>query len=119
MGKGKLIDNFYMSRFIDSLEKDFDQWEMKPCGASTGETWSEWYGPVYENQTGEKIQFAETLVITGAYINGVTGWSVPFWTYHNPFSYQGRRLKKAFKNMKKHIRQKRRSEMNDELLKAL
>ena len=119
MEKDKILDNFYLSRFIDSLEKDFDQWESKGCGASTGETWTEWYGPTYENQMSVKIQFAETLVITGAYINGRTGWSVPFWTYYNPFSYQGKRLRKALKKMKSHVREKKRRERNEELLSAL
>ena len=111
----KLIRNFYKSRFVDSLEKDFDKWEMRRCCASTGDSWIEWHGPEYKNKRGERIQFAITLNYTGAYVNGTIQYTIGAWEWF----FKSRRLRKAFKNMKSHVRAKMKTQFNERLMKAL
>ena len=53
----KTINNFYFSRFIDSLENDTEKWEANHHGTYGG-TWTEYIGPEYTNQEGERIRFA-------------------------------------------------------------
>lgn len=110
----KTIRGFYKSRFIDSLENDYDQWEVKYCGASSGDSWIEYHGPEYTNKEGERIQFFSGLSYTGAYINGCVGYAIPFWEW----IFQTR-LKRAYRKMKKHAHKKRAMEINKELMKAL
>ena len=114
----KQIDNYYVSRMIDSLEKDYDKWEMKYCeGFDWG--WTEYHGPEYKNEAGNSIKFAFTLNSDGAYVDGRMGWSIPFMVRFNPFSYQGRRLKKAAKRMKSHLRGKEKKEHLEKLMNSL
>jgi hypothetical protein len=113
------INELYMDRFIISLEEDIDLWKRKDVGASTGETWSEWDGPSYTNEVGETITFGQNLLYTGCWINGRIGWTVGFWRFINPFSKKSRRLRKALRNMKYHVNQKRKREHLKTLKKSL
>ncbi len=114
----KTINNFYFSRFIDSLENDTEKWEANHHGTYSG-TWIEYIGPEYTNQEGERIRFAETLNYLGAYVNGRILWVVPFWTRFNIFSYQTRRFWSAFRKMKKTCLTKNEKKLNNDLIKAL
>jgi len=111
----KLIRNFYKSRFVDSLEQDIDKWEIKYCGASTGDSWVEWHGPEYTNERGERIQFFSGLNYTGAYVNGRVQYAIGRWEW----LFKSKRLKKAFRKMKTHVRAKEKKEYNEKLMKAL
>lgn len=114
----KTINNFYFSRFIDSLENDLEKWESRHCG-SYGGTWTEYHGPQYQNKEGKSLMFAETMNYLGAYVNGKILWVVPFWMRFNIFSYQTRRFWSAFRKMKRSCRQKDLKNLNEDLLKAL
>ncbi len=113
----KLVRSFYKSRFIDSLEKDYDKWDSKYCGASNGDSWVEWHGPEYTNDDGERIQFFFGLNYTGAYINGRVGYTIN--TLEWLFETNSRRLRKATRRMKNHVRAKDRKKVNDKMIKAL
>ena len=112
----KTIDNFYFSRFIDSLELDVDKWVMIGMGGCDGSSWNEFHGPEYKNEQNERIQFAFTLNDTGAYVNGYMSWNIPFL---NPFSSTCRRFIKSSRKMKKITFKKAEAEYNQKLLKAL
>jgi hypothetical protein len=114
----KEIDNYYVSRMIDSLEKDYDKWKITHC-EGPGMAWTEYHGPEYENQEKNRISFAYTLNYTGAYINGRIGWTVPIMIISNPFSYQGRRLKKAYRKMKAHLERREEKERLNHLMNSL
>jgi len=114
----KEINNYYISRMIDSLEKDFTKWEMKYFeGSDWG--WTEYHGPEYKNEAGNRIKFAFTLNLDGAYVNGRMRWGIPLMLRFNPFSYQGRRLKKATKRMISHVREKEKKEHLEKLMNSL
>lgn len=113
------VNEFYFSRLIDSLERDYDQWEMKHCGGGPGWTWTEWHGPEYKNEAGERLQFAFTLNYNGAYINGRIGWTVSPLQYYNIFSYRTRRFRKAMKRMKKHLKYVELKQRTEKLIKSL
>lgn len=110
----KTIRNFYKSRFIDSLEQNIDKWEAKYCGGGPGWSWTEWHGPEYTNDEGERIQFFSGLNYTGAYINGRVGYAIGRWEW-----IMSRRLRKAFRNMKSHVKAKERKKVDDKMMKAL
>jgi hypothetical protein len=114
-----LINNFYFSRFIDSLEQDYEQWTMMYCGGGDGWTWTEYHGPTYTNDNGEKLQFAFTLNSTGAYVNGTMSWSLGFADRFNIFSERTRRFKKATVKMKSYLNKKQNTEYNKKLMDAL
>jgi hypothetical protein len=115
----KTINGFYFSRLIDSLEKDYDQWNIKYCGGGPGDSWTEWHGPEYTNKAGEILQFAFTLNYSGAYINGRIGWTIGFLQAYNIFSYQTRRFRRAIKRMKRHLRTIERQERVNKLMRSL
>lgn len=104
---------------IDSLENDYDRWEMKHCGGGPGWYWTEYYGPIYTNESGIKIQFAETLNYTGAFVDGQIMWTVGFLDWYNIFSYRTRRLRRAFRRMKKHLIFMERTERIEKLRDSL
>lgn len=113
----KMVRGFYKSRFIDSLEKDFDRWEFRYCEASNGESWIEWYGPEYINDNGERIKFFSGLNYTGAYINGRVGYTIGIFEWI--FGSNSRRLRKAFRRMSGHVRAKRSKNDAEKMMKAL
>jgi hypothetical protein len=115
----KQVDNYYVSRMIDSLENDYDKWKITHCGGGPGMFWTEYHGPEYENSEKNRISFAYTLNSTGAYINGRIRWTVPIRITANPFSYQGRRLRKAYKKMKAHLEIKEEKERLNNLMNSL
>lgn len=114
----KTINRFYFSRFIDSLEKDAEKWNMSHHGAY-GNSWQEYHGPEYINAEGQRIAFAQTLNYLGCYVNGRILWQVPFWYQANIFSHQTRRFWKAWRKMKRLCHLKDTQELNDKLMKSL
>jgi len=115
----KTVHSFYVSRLIDSLENDYKKWEIKYCGGGPGWAWTEYYSPEYVNSNGVKLQFAETLNYTGAYIDGAIGWTIGFADWWNPFSYRTRRLRRAFNKMKSYLRTIEREKRTQKLIKSL
>ena len=113
------IHGFYISRMIDSLENDYDKWERRHCGGGPGWTWTEYHGPVYTNNRGVKLQFAETLNYTGAYIDGSIGWTIGFLDWWNIFSYRTRRLRRAFRKMRSHLISLEKQERKEKLMNSL
>lgn len=108
----------YVDRLVRSLVEDREKWERKSCGASSGETWTEWLGPEYVNEQGNRIQF----IIDGrpgAYVNGTYNWHMGFWEWINPFSARSIVVREAVRGMKDHIRERERKEYADELKDAL
>lgn len=41
----KEIDSYYISRMIDSLEKDYDEWKITHC-EGPGMSWTDFNGPI-------------------------------------------------------------------------
>jgi hypothetical protein len=115
----KEINNYYISRMIDSLEKDYTKWEMKYYEGGADLSWTEYHGPEYKNEAGNRIKFAFTLNADGAYVDGRMRWCIPPMLRFNPFSYQGRRLKKATKRMISHVRGKEKKEHLEKLMNSL
>ncbi len=111
----KTIDNLYFSRFIDSLEQDINKWEMRKCNGYDS-SWTEYHGPEYKNESGEKLQFCFTNNDPGAYINGILMWKISFF---NPFSRRGRRFEEARLKMIKACELKVIEERNNILFNAL
>lgn len=115
----KSINEHYFSRLIDSLEKDYDQWQMKYCGGGDGWSWTEYHSPEYTNKEGERLQFTFGLNYDGAYINGTIGWTIGFWQRSNPFSYRTRRFWRAKKTMMRHLKQEELEAYKEKLMKSL
>ena len=113
------INNFYFSRFIDSLEQDYEQWKIQHTGGGDGWTWTEYHSPTYKNKNGERLQFSFTLNGTGAYVNGQMSWYVGFGGRFNIFSARTRRFKKASAKMKSYLNKRERQEYNKKLMDAL
>ena len=112
----KTIDNFYFSRFIDSLEQDKDKWIMKEC-AGGDISWTEYHGPEYKNEAGERLQFSFSLNYTGAYVNGIIMWKIPYVL--NPFSHRCRRFMTAKRKMIEACKTRAIQEYNNILMNAL
>lgn len=114
----KTINQFYFSRFIESLEQDTEKWGIShPKGY--GNNWTEYHGPEYKNKEGGRIFFAQTLNYLGCYVNGRILWHMPFWYQANIFSHQTRRFWKAWRKMKRLCHLKETLELNDKLMKSL
>ena len=113
------IKEYYFSRLIDSLEKDYDKWQMKHCAGGDGWASTEYNGPEYKNREGQRLQFTFGINYDGAYINGTIGWTIGFWQKSNPFSYKTRRFWRAKKMMKKHLRNIELEKYKEKLMKSL
>ena len=114
----KTINQFYFSRFIDSLEQDTEKWRISHHGGYSNH-WTEYHGPEYKNKEGERISFAQTMNYLGCYVNGRILWHMPFWYQANIFSHQTRRFWKARRKMKRLCHLKETRELNDQLMKSL
>lgn len=104
----KTVDGFYFSRMIDSLEKDFEKWEMRYHSSYIG-GYTEYVSPEYKNGGGKKIQFVLGEIHDGAYVDGYFSWGIGFRKY-NLFSYQTRRFWVAYLRMKSTIKGVKRKE---------
>jgi len=117
----KKIDSLYLQRFIESMEKDYEKWEMKHC-AGAGWSWTEYHSPAYhspdtENGGSNLIRFGFTLNIIGAALNGVWNWEIPFAVL-NPFTITFWRFRKAKKKMMSYLKNKANQEHLQKLAKA-
>lgn len=106
------VDGWYVSRLIDSLENDYERWEMKHC-AGYDQSWTEYHSPEYKNGNGKRLRFADTLNWFGAYVDGTWSWDIPLKYRWNIFDSRMWRLRKAFREMKKyHIEKEKRKHLN-------
>lgn len=112
------LDNFYLERFIESLESDTDKWTMSHHGGYSGH-WVEYHGPTYTNESGVRLTFAQTLNYLGAYVDGVLVWQVPFRYRINIFSYKVIRFHRALRVMKDHCKEVDKKNRMDRLMKSL
>lgn len=118
----KTIDNFYVSRLIDSLEKDYEKWKV--IGYDYTDSYcniyhvNEYQGVEYKNKKGETLKFTLSHDFS-AIVNGVVSWSIPFLSMYNIFSYRTRRLLRASNKMKKYTKNKQKEEQIKKLLNAL
>lgn len=112
------IDEQYLDLFIHSLTTDIDKWEHKACGGGDGSTWSEWIGPTYESDNGDKIYFSDCSLGRGCYINGGWGWSTGF-TFFAIRSKRLNLLKEALKAMKAHVNSKLSIDRQQKLISAI
>lgn len=109
------INDLYISRFIDSLEKDIDKWE-KESYLICGDCWYEWYGPEYTNENNVRLKFVITSDSADAYIDGYMSWKVPFF---NPFFKKHWMLIKAIRKMKKFTDVKCKEKYKSKLINSL
>lgn len=113
----KTVDKFYFSRMIDSLEKDFKEWEMRYHSSYAG-GYTEYVSPEYKNEGGKRIQFVLGDIHDGAYVDGYFSWNIGFGKY-NLFSYQTIRFWSAYLRMKSFIKEGKRKERTKFLMDHL
>lgn len=114
----KTINEFYFSRLIDSLEKDYEKWEMHHF-AGAGFNWAEYHSPAYANDEGITIKFTLDENVDGAYINDKLKWHLSFLNKYNIFSSKTIRFWKAYRKMKNNLVEKEINKIKEELLKSL
>jgi hypothetical protein len=114
----KTINEFYFSRLIDSLEKDYEKWEMHHF-AGAGFSWTDYYSPAYENDEGIIIKFTLDGIVDGAYINGTLKWHLSIFRKYNVFSIKTIRFWKAYRKMKNHLVEKEVTKIKEELINSL
>jgi hypothetical protein len=112
------VDNFYVSRLIDSLEKDTHKWKRE-IHSGYDSTIIEYVSPKYTNERGETISFTLSSFRNGAFVNGYYEWSLPLSIRFNIFSFQCRRFINAVANMKKYIRKVQEEKEIKKLMNAL
>ena len=94
----KEINERYVNRIIGSLENDKEFWERKVMGGMDG-CFVDFYSPKYPTTNEGTLSFSDRNYVS-AYIDGKFAWEIPFWMYHNPFSNQSRRLRRAMDVMR-------------------
>jgi hypothetical protein len=107
----KQVDKLYINKFIQSMENDYERWEMNHC-AAVDWSWTEYHSPNYENEEG-RVSFGFSLNHIGAWIDGYFQWSKPIL---NPFSKTFWRFRKAVRKMKAHLRAKEKQEYLQKLM---
>lgn len=117
-----LIDNFYFSRFIDSLEQDYKEWSNSHFGdslVSSEYSYSYYHSKTYVND--KKISLTFSLSSNGfvAYIGKFNQWKMPFMFRYNIFSHRTRRFRKAFNEMKKYVNNELKTKKLNMLMDAL
>jgi hypothetical protein len=112
------VNNFYVSRLIDSLEKDARKWKRE---VHSGYDYSEieYQSPKYTNERGDTITFTLSSFRKGAFVNGYYEWSVPLSVRFNIFSFQCRRFINAVAKMKNHLRKIQEENEIKKLMDAL
>lgn len=114
-----LINKIYIQKLIDSLELDYKDWKIEQYDGMCG-SWLEYTSPEYVNDDGEKIVFCFTLNGDGAYINGYRSWTIPFYVIGlYPFSKLSRKFFKLSRIMKKFLKENKKAEYCNNLMKAL
>ena len=111
------INEKYVNRIIESLENDKELWEREVmCGM--GGCFVDYYSPKYPTKDGGTLSFSDKEYVS-AHIDGRMAWSIPFWMYHNPFSNQSRRLRRAMDVMKVYLAEKDVQEHLEKLNKSI
>ena len=108
----KAIDNFYFSRFIDSLEQDYEKWSKD----------FNYNSPSYLNENGKTIRFWIGGYSDTAHCSiqfGKINWKVPFKYRYNIFSHRTRRFNNAVKIMKKYIKEENDKRYLNNLMESL
>lgn len=113
----KEVNEKYILKFIESLEKDYPNWKMTVMSGMDG-TISEYRSPDYAND-GNTISFGAGSCNTGAWINGRYRWTLPGSVLFNPFNKHFWRYGKAFHNMKTYHKRKAHEEYLEELKSVL
>lgn len=116
----KTIDKIYLQRFMESMENDYEKWTITHC-AGAGLSWTEYSSPDYhspdtENGGSNRISFGFSLNHTGAAINGIWSWEIPF-SVINPFTKTFWSFRKARIKMQRFLREKEKNEYLNNLEK--
>jgi hypothetical protein len=112
------VNNFYVSRLIDSLEKDTHKWErVVHSGFEYREI--EYQSPKYTNERGNTITFTLSNYRKGGFVDGKYEWSVPLSVRFNIFSFRCRRFIRAVSNMKNHLKKIQEEKEIKKLMNAL
>lgn len=114
----KTINEFYFSRLIDSLEKDYEKWEMHHFRGPNF-SWTDYNSPTYTNDEGITIKFTLDGTVDGAYINDTLKWYLSIFRKYNIFSGKTIRFWKAYRKMKNHLVDKEVNKIKEELMKSL
>ena len=111
------INDKFICRIIESLENDKELWTREVmCGM--GGCFVDYYSPKYPTTDGGTLSFSDKEYAS-AHIDGRMAWSIPFWMYHNPFSNQSRRLRRAMDVMRVYLINKKDNEYKDKLSKSI
>lgn len=114
----KTINEFYFSRLIDSLEKDYEKWEMHHFRGPNFSL-TDYNSPTYTNDEGITIKFTLDGTVDGAYINDTLKWYLSIFRKYNIFSGKTIRFWKAYRKMKNHLVDKEVNKIKEELMKSL
>jgi hypothetical protein len=114
----KMVNGFYFSRLIDSLEKDYKEWRREGHSSYIG-SYYEYKSPEYKNSESKRIQFTIGDVTDGAYVDGYLRWDLGFFQKYNLFSYRTRRFWVSYWRMRYYVKQKIESKYTEELMKSL
>ncbi len=109
----KEMDNLYVERFIHSMENNYKDWTMTICSGMDG-SWNEYRSPEYTNENG-RISFGMGMCNTGAWIDGLFRWGLPFSVLTNPFDKRFWRYKKAERKMKRWLKAEQKRKYLEEL----
>ena len=113
----KEINEKYVNRIIESLENDKELWTREVmCGM--GGCFVDYYSPKYPTTDGGTLSFSDKEYVS-AHIDGKMAWSIPFWMYHNPFSNQSRRLRRAMDVMRVYLIEKDAQKYRDKLTDSI
>ena len=113
----KEINDKYITRVIESLENDKELWEREVMCGMDG-CFVDFYSPKYPTTNEGTLSFSDRNYVS-AYIDGKFAWEIPFWMYHNPFSNQSRRLRRAMDVMRVYLIEKDAQERKDKLSKSI
>ena len=113
----KEINERYVNRIIESLENDKELWEREVMCGMDG-CFVDFYSPKYPTTNEGTLSFSDRDYVS-AYIDGKFAWEIPFWMYHNPFSNQSRRLRRAMDVMRVYLIEKDAQERKDKLSKSI
>ena len=113
----KEINDKYITRVIESLENDKELWEREVMCGMDG-CFVDFYSPKYPTTNEGTLSFSDRGCVS-AYIDGKLAWEIPFWMYHNPFSNQSRRLRRAMDVMRVYLIEKDAQERKDKLSKSI
>jgi len=113
----KEINERYVNRIIGSLENDKELWEREVMCGMDG-CFVDFYSPKYPTTNEGTLSFSDRNYVS-AYIDGKFAWEIPFWMYHNPFSNQSRRLRRAMDVMRVYLIEKDAQKYRDKLTDSI